>query len=132
MFDTVIIGAGPAGMTAALYAARSNLKVALIERGIPGGQMNNTSDIENYPGYANISGPELVGEVEKSIANAAKSGQTMVLVSHDMSFVAQVADKVLFLDKGRILESGTPEEIMQHPKEDRTKEFFASYKRTYV
>ena len=65
--------------------------------------------------------PELVGEVEKSIANAAKSGQTMVLVSHDMSFVAQVADKVLFLDKGRILESGTPEEIMQHPKEERTK-----------
>ena len=76
--------------------------------------------------------PELVGEVEKSIANAAKSGQTMVLVSHDMSFVAQVADKVLFLDKGPIIESGTPEEIMQHPKEERTKEFFASYKRTYV
>ncbi len=76
--------------------------------------------------------PELVGEVEKSIANAAKTGQTMVLVSHDMSFVAQVADKVLFLDKGRIIESGTPEEIMQHPKEERTKEFFASYKRTYV
>ena len=76
--------------------------------------------------------PELVGEVEKSIANAAQSGQTMVLVSHDMSFVAQVADKVLFLDKGRIIESGTPEEIMQHPKEERTKEFFASYKRTYV
>ena len=76
--------------------------------------------------------PELVGEVEKSIANAAKSGQTMVLVSHDMSFVAQVADKVLFLDKGRIIESGTPEEIMQHPKEERTQEFFASYKRTYV
>ena len=76
--------------------------------------------------------PELVGEVEKSIANAAKSGQTMVLVSHDMSFVAQVADKVLFLDKGRIIESGTPEDIMQHPKEERTKEFFASYKRTYV
>ena len=76
--------------------------------------------------------PELVGEVEKSIANAAKTGQTMVLVSHDMSFVAQVADKVLFLDKGWIIETGTPEEIMQHPKEERTKEFFASYKRTYV
>ena len=58
--------------------------------------------------------------------------QNRVLVSHDMSFVAQVADKVLFLDKGRIIESGTPEEIMQHPKEERTKEFFASYKRTYV
>ena len=76
--------------------------------------------------------PELVGEVEKSIADAAKSGQTMILVSHDMSFVAQVADKILFLDKGRIIESGTPDEIIHHPKEERTKEFFASYKRTYI
>jgi thioredoxin-disulfide reductase len=59
MCDTIIIGSGPAGMTAALYAARSNLKVALIEQGAPGGQMNNTSDIENYPGYDLISGPEL-------------------------------------------------------------------------
>ncbi|MCB5004343.1 thioredoxin-disulfide reductase [Streptococcus mutans] len=59
MYDTIIIGSGPAGMTAALYAARSNLKVAVIEQGAPGGQMNNTSDIENYSGYDLISGPEL-------------------------------------------------------------------------
>lgn len=59
MYDTIIIGAGPAGMTAALYAARSNLKVAALEQGAPGGQMNNTSDIENYPGFELISGPEL-------------------------------------------------------------------------
>ncbi|EMC23236.1 thioredoxin-disulfide reductase [Streptococcus mutans] len=59
MYDTIIIGSGPAGMTAALYAARSNLKVAVIEQGAPGGQMNSTSDIENYPGYDLISGPEL-------------------------------------------------------------------------
>ena len=76
--------------------------------------------------------PELVGEVERSIANAAKSGQTMILVSHDMSFVSQVADKVLFLDKGKIIETGIPDEIINHPKEERTKEFFASYKRTYI
>ena len=76
--------------------------------------------------------PELVGEVEKSISDAAKAGQTMILVSHDMSFVSQVADKVLFLDKGHIIEMGTPDEIMNHPKEERTKEFFASYKRTYI
>ena len=69
MFDTVIIGAGPAGMTAALYVARSNLKVALIERGIPGGQMNNTSDIENYPGYANISGPDLAEKMFEPLEN---------------------------------------------------------------
>ena len=76
--------------------------------------------------------PELVGEVEKSIADAAKSGQTMILVSHDMNFVYQVADKVLFLEKGRILEQGTPDEIFNHPKEERTKEFFASYSKQYL
>ncbi|MBM7642400.1 amino acid ABC transporter ATP-binding protein [Streptococcus loxodontisalivarius] len=76
--------------------------------------------------------PELVGEVEKSIADAAKSGQTMILVSHDMNFVYQVADKVLFLEKGHILEQGTPEEVFKHPKEERTKEFFASYNKTYI
>ncbi|MFA9413249.1 MULTISPECIES: thioredoxin-disulfide reductase [unclassified Streptococcus] len=59
MYDTIIIGSGPAGMTAALYAARSNLKTALIEQGAPGGQMNNTLDIENYPGFDLITGPEL-------------------------------------------------------------------------
>lgn len=59
MYDTLIIGSGPAGMTAALYAARSNLRVGIIEQGAPGGQMNNTSEIENYPGYDHISGPEL-------------------------------------------------------------------------
>lgn len=76
--------------------------------------------------------PELVGEVEKSIANAAKQGQTMVLVSHDMNFVYQVADKVLFLENGRILEQGTPAEIFKHPKKERTKEFFANYSKTYI
>lgn len=76
--------------------------------------------------------PELVGEVEKSIADAAKAGQTMILVSHDMNFVYQVADKVLFLDKGLILEAGRPEEIFKHPKEARTKEFFANYAKTYI
>ena len=76
--------------------------------------------------------PELVGEVEKSIAEAAKRGQTMVLVSHDISFVAEVADKVLFLDKGHIIEEGTPEQVIYNPREERTKEFFANYKRTFV
>ncbi len=47
----------------------------------------------------------------------------MILVSHDMSFVAQVADKILFLDKGKIIESGTPDEIINHPKEDGQKNF---------
>lgn len=59
IYDLVIIGAGPAGMTAAVYASRANLKTLMIERGIPGGQMANTEDIENYPGYESILGPDL-------------------------------------------------------------------------
>ncbi|WP_159721354.1 thioredoxin-disulfide reductase [Enterococcus sp. CSURQ0835] len=59
MYDVIVIGAGPAGMTAALYASRSNLSVLLIERGAPGGQMNNTAEVENYPGFESIMGPEL-------------------------------------------------------------------------
>ena len=59
MYDVIIIGAGPAGMTAAVYASRANLKTLMIERGIPGGQMANTEDVENYPGYDHILGPDL-------------------------------------------------------------------------
>lgn len=59
MYDVIVIGAGPAGMTAALYASRSNLSVLMIERGAPGGQMNNTAEVENYPGFESIMGPEL-------------------------------------------------------------------------
>lgn len=75
--------------------------------------------------------PELVGEVEKSILEAAKSGQTMILVSHDIEFVAQVADRVLFLENGKILEEGSPEQIFKQPKEVRTKEFFNKFSKTY-
>ncbi|KYC73292.1 thioredoxin-disulfide reductase [Bacillus coagulans] len=59
IYDVIIIGAGPAGMTAAVYASRSDLKTLMIERGVPGGQMVNTEEVENYPGYESILGPEL-------------------------------------------------------------------------
>ncbi|NLN50899.1 MAG: FAD-dependent oxidoreductase [Acholeplasmataceae bacterium] len=63
MFDLVIIGAGPAGITAGIYAKRANLNVAVIEKGAPGGQMINTSEIENYPGFAKIGGADLALEM---------------------------------------------------------------------
>ncbi|ADU31772.1 thioredoxin-disulfide reductase [Evansella cellulosilytica] len=59
IYDVAIIGAGPAGMTAAVYTSRANLSTVMIERGVPGGQMANTEDVENYPGYESILGPEL-------------------------------------------------------------------------
>ncbi|WNB92815.1 thioredoxin-disulfide reductase [Bacillus sp. NEB1478] len=59
IYDVAILGAGPAGMTAAVYTSRANLDTIMIERGIPGGQMANTEDVENYPGFDHILGPEL-------------------------------------------------------------------------
>lgn len=69
--DVVVIGAGPGGMTAALYASRSNLSVVMIDRGIYGGQMNNTALVENYPGFDSIMGPDLG---EKMFAGASQFG----------------------------------------------------------
>lgn len=59
IYDVIIIGAGPAGMTAAVYTSRANLSTLMLERGIPGGQMANTEEIENYPGFDHILGPDL-------------------------------------------------------------------------
>lgn len=59
IYDVVIIGAGPAGMTAAVYTSRANLTTLMLERGAPGGQMVNTEEVENYPGYDSIMGPDL-------------------------------------------------------------------------
>ncbi|MCP9333357.1 thioredoxin-disulfide reductase [Lentilactobacillus hilgardii] len=68
-YDVVVIGAGPGGMTAALYASRANLSVAMIDRGIYGGQMNNTAAIENYPGFKSIMGPDLAQQMYDSSVN---------------------------------------------------------------
>jgi thioredoxin reductase (NADPH) len=59
IYDVIIIGAGPAGMTAAVYTSRANLSTLMIERGVPGGQMVNTEEVENYPGFDHILGPDL-------------------------------------------------------------------------
>ncbi|MDF0728299.1 thioredoxin-disulfide reductase [Cytobacillus sp. S13-E01] len=59
IYDCLIAGAGPAGMTAAVYTSRANLSTLMLERGIPGGQMANTEDVENYPGFDHILGPDL-------------------------------------------------------------------------
>lgn len=65
-YDAIIIGAGPGGLTAAIYASRANLNVLILDRGPYGGQMNNTDAIDNYPGFLDVKGPELSEKMYKS------------------------------------------------------------------
>ncbi len=69
--------------------------------------------------------PEMVGEVLQVISDLAAEGITMVVVTHEMGFARKVANRVLFMDGGRIAEQGTPEEIFEHPQNPRTKEFLS-------
>lgn len=67
--------------------------------------------------------PELVGEVLSVMKTLAKEGTTMLVVTHEMSFAREVANKVIFMDEGKIVEQGSPEDIFVSPKEERTKQF---------
>ena len=71
--------------------------------------------------------PELTGEVLKVIRGLADRHTTMVIVTHEMKFARDVSDKVLFLDQGTIAEYGTPEQVFEHPKEERTRQFLERY-----
>ena len=71
--------------------------------------------------------PEMIGEVLDVISKVAKKGITMIIVTHEMKFARDISDRILFLDKGRIIENGTPEEVMDHPKTERVKRFFEKH-----
>lgn len=71
--------------------------------------------------------PELTGEVLKVIRELADHKTTMIIVTHEMSFARDVASQVIFMDGGHILEQGTPQEVFEHPKEERTKQFLSHY-----
>jgi len=71
--------------------------------------------------------PELVGEVLIVMKNLAKEGRTMIVVTHEMGFAKEVADRVIFLDDGIIIEEGTPEEIFDHPQHERLQIFLGKF-----
>jgi polar amino acid transport system ATP-binding protein len=71
--------------------------------------------------------PELTGEVLKVIRNLAERNTTMIIVTHEMGFAKDVADRIIFMDDGVIVEQGTPEEIFGNPREERTRQFLARY-----
>lgn len=67
--------------------------------------------------------PELVGEVLATMKELAEEGMTMVIVTHEMGFAREVADRIVYMNEGRIIEKGTPEQIFENPQEERTKDF---------
>ena len=69
--------------------------------------------------------PEMVGEVLDVMRALANDGMTMVIVTHEMGFAREVGDRLLFVDEGRIIESGVPREVFEHPKEERTRSFLS-------
>ena len=69
--------------------------------------------------------PEMVGEVLQVMKDLALEGMTMVVVTHEMGFAKEVGDRILFMDDGQVMEQGTPDEIFNHPKSERTKDFLS-------
>ncbi|MCK4043744.1 amino acid ABC transporter ATP-binding protein [Streptococcus suis] len=76
--------------------------------------------------------PELIGEVLAVMMQLAKEGMTMVVVTHEMGFARAVADRVIFMGGGQIIEEGRPEDIFDQPKEERTKQFLARIQKVDV
>ena len=69
--------------------------------------------------------PEMVGEVLQLMRDLASEGMTMVVVTHEMAFAKEIATRIIFMDEGVVAEEGTPDEVFNHPKNERTKEFLS-------
>jgi len=99
VYDVIVIGAGPGGLTAALYASRSNLSTLILEKGIPGGQMNNTAEIENYSGFSSIMGPDLsmkMYEGAKQFGAEHVYGDVKEIIDHTTEKELVVSNKSYF------------------------------------
>lgn len=120
-YDVVIIGAGPGGMTAALYASRANLKVLMLDRGAYGGQMNNTAAVENYPGFKSILGPDLAEEMYQSATQfgAEYAYGTVTAVKLDGTDRIVVTDDGEYRAKAVIVATGSENRKLGVPGEEK-------------
>ncbi|MGL4768690.1 MAG: NAD(P)/FAD-dependent oxidoreductase [Mycoplasmoidaceae bacterium] len=112
IYDVLIIGAGPGGMSAAIYAKRSNLDVALIERSAPGGKLVLTSVIENYPGFSTIAGYDLASKIYKQVKDLNIDhyfGDVNSFDKVENNFIISTTDNKKYFSKSLILATGMTE-----------------------
>lgn len=121
MYDILIVGSGPAGMTAAIYGARANLKVAIIEKSAPGGAMVNTSKIENYPGYTNTDGAELSMNMFTQIMNLGVDyhGYDVLDIKKENDIFKVITNGETLVSKTIIIATGTSRKKLNVKNEDR-------------
>ena len=111
------------GMERFIDAKPSQLSGGQKQRVAIGRALSMDPDVMLFDEPTSALDPEMVGEVLKTMKDLAHTGLTMILVTHEMAFAKDVSDRVIFMDKGVIAETGTAEDIFVHPKEERTRQF---------
>jgi thioredoxin reductase (NADPH) len=120
IWDVLIVGAGPAGLTAGLYAARANLRSVLIEKGLPGGELLNTDVIEDYPGFVTTTGFELAQKMEehaRKFGLEIEQGSVSVITRRDGIFITQTDEGGEFRSRTVIMTAGGEPKKLQIPGE---------------
>ena len=120
MYDVIIVGSGPAGMSAALYASRANLKTLLLEKDLPGGQMLNTELIENYIGASSVNAIELASRMSKNSREFGaeyKYGEIQSIEKMESGLMKVIAGKKEYEAKVVIVATGTAHKILGVPGE---------------
>lgn len=121
-YDVVVIGAGPAGMTAAMYASRANLAVLMLDRGIYGGNLNNTATIENYTGFKSIKGPELAQQMYDGStqfgAEYAYGTVTSITINNDGTKTIKTDMDDTITTKAVVIATGSEQRHLHVPGED--------------
>ena len=113
------------GMSAYINARPSQLSGGQKQRIAIARALSMNPEVILFDEPTSALDPEMVGEVLEVMQNLAKSGYTMIVVTHEMGFAREVSDRVIFMDGGYIVEEGTPEEIFKNTKQERTKQFLS-------
>ncbi len=127
IYDIAIIGAGPAGMTAALYGMRAGMHVLLLEKAFPGGQMVSSNYVENYPGFVGISGAELAMNMKKQLTDITYKTAEILSVDISGEFKKIVSSKEEFQANNIIIATGANPKKLGFSNEERLRGRGVSY-----